>query len=752
MRSLSVAFTDIITILYFGIGQSRSVTSRASTRGERAEENMSTPVAPWVRIFILLSGMTTIGLLSYFLTGEVLPSDSKYAMVFQNALLLVILGSTVLEHHFTKPTDSLVNSLMGLLTLISVYGVAPRGPWFLIAGYCSLVFVLSGTCVAVSTGTDMAGWRRLVADLTRRPAVVLGKSRILFTVVFLSGLWFFYSTQDRLTLVLVLFWGIFLAIWPLNIPQLLTSIFGSPSHSPAVVGRIVRIDSPNIVRVGLAEAAPWEDTGPKHCTLSNGEAFWVQPLYAHLQEGRVLGTGLLTSISAKGDSRNKNCIVDACGDSVPPAEDINEALGGGQNSRLVGFVVEGSGVRAIRFQALSSTCCHDGMLVWARVDRSRVYYQVVSGETQEESFETDKHGFQIATAVQLGVLIQDRGFAKNDWLPAMNAPVFSASPGQQLAIDTTQAGDFVLGMVPKSRVKVGGNFTAHYNSHTAILGVTGSGKTELAFDLVGHAVRNGIKVVCIDLTNQYQDRLAALTPIDLSLGDGITRQLSQKLFEVETGAYNAGREKVALEQYAEAVRNSVVDSVRNFLSSAAESNVGVIRLEEISNTKATLWITELFMTCLLNYARAQMASCPPVLIVVEEAHTVMPEPNTMGVGDYDSKALVSKIAQIALQGRKYGIGLLVLAQRTATVSKTVLTQCNTIISFACYDETSLSFLRTIFGPEQIAQIPSLPRLHAIAFGTWIRSEQPLVFEVPFDESKAQLGRRRTGASAPNHLS
>jgi len=41
----------------------------------------------------------------------------------------------------------------------------------------------------------------------------------------------------------------------------------------------------------------------------------------------------------------------------------------------------------------------------------------------------------------------------------------------------------------------------------------------------------------------------------------------------------------------------------------------------------------------------------------------------MGLGDFDSRGLVGKISQIALQGRKYGIGLLVISQRTATVVK-----------------------------------------------------------------------------------
>ena len=45
------------------------------------------------------------------------------------------------------------------------------------------------------------------------------------------------------------------------------------------------------------------------------------------------------------------------------------------------------------------------------------------------------------------------------------------------------------------------------------------------------------------------------------------------------------------------------------------------------------------------------------------------------------------MGQIALQGRKYGIGMLVIAQRTANVSKTILTQCNTVICFQAFDET-----------------------------------------------------------------
>jgi DNA helicase HerA-like ATPase len=139
---------------------------------------------------------------------------------------------------------------------------------------------------------------------------------------------------------------------------------------------------------------------------------------------------------------------------------------------------------------------------------------------------------------------------------------------------------------------------------------------------------------------------------------------------------------------------------------------------------------------LLHYARDHQETCPKVLVVVEEAHTVMPEPTTMGLGDYDSRGLVSKIAQMALQGRKYGVGLLVIAQRTATVSKTVLTQCNTMITLNCFDETSLGFLSNVYGSTHTQLIANLPRLHAVVFGRAVRSERPIVVEIPYDAKKA----------------
>ena len=119
-----------------------------------------------------------------------------------------------------------------------------------------------------------------------------------------------------------------------------------------------------------------------------------------------------------------------------------------------------------------------------------------------------------------------------------------------------------------------------------------------------------------------------------------------------------------------------------------------------------------------------------VCVVLEEAHTIIPELNAMGVSGIASKASVNTISQIALQGRKYNIGFFVIAQRTANVSKTVLTQCNSIISFQELDKTSSDFLSNYMGQEFVKILPNLKFRQAIAVGKAFKSNVPMIFEVP----------------------
>jgi hypothetical protein len=499
------------------------------------------------------------------------------------------------------------------------------------------------------------------------------------------------------------------------------------------------MDSPNLLRVSLDPKERWERSEAVFYQAADGVGHLVLPLYLQVKESETLATGLCIRVMTPPSANLvAGCVYRLDSGQVSEAE-ISQNFGGSNSSVLVGFVIEESSIGSIRFETWRPDRCREGLPVWCRIGDMKVFYQITEGSTREEAFAQDRHGFQFAVAAQLGIMDGDRGFTKHPWLPTMNSPVFCESADFDFGEDAKalHPGDFVFGRVPGTRIDIGGPFVEALDYHTAILGVTGSGKTELAFDLIRHTVAAKVKVVCIDLTARYEERLKDLKHKNLSISTELSNKLGEKLFEVETGQYGAGKEKQALKQFADELRKDVEARLEAFLvSDKPDDRLGVITLDEISNTKATLAITELYLTCLLHYARDHQETCPKVLVVVEEAHTVMPEPTTMGLGDYDSRGLVSKIAQIALQGRKYGVGLLVIAQRTATVSKTVLTQCNTMITLNCFDETSLGFLSNVYGSTHTQLIANLPRLHAVVFGRAVRSERPIVVEIPYDAKKA----------------
>ena len=268
--------------------------------------------------------------------------------------------------------------------------------------------------------------------------------------------------------------------------------------------------------------------------------------------------------------------------------------------------------------------------------------------------------------------------------------------------------------------------------HVAVLGVTGTGKTELALDIVREAVQRGVKVFCVDFTGDYRQRLADLDPEYPAPTAEQGSDLEAKLFAVETGNYGGREEKPVLKEAIASLRMQTERQVEAFLRNDAK-NLAIFELAEIANTKATLRLTELYLSSIMSWAR-QHRRARQIMLVLEEAHTIVPE--THGAGfDYDTQWVVSRIGQIALQGRKYGVGLLVITQRTALVSKTILSQCNTFFTHSLIDQTSLNFLDSVYSSQHIRLIPNLGRFQFLAFGKALRAERPVLLSRAFDPKK-----------------
>ncbi len=701
---------------------------------------------PFIRLIILSAGVLILEVIHITFFKSFIPVDPKVALIFQGGILFVILGSLFLEDKFTVPGDALVNALAAFISLLTVYYLKPNF-WNLIAIYSGLVFLAAAGCFCFGLPTDPNARFPVLSRILYRFAITFGKSNVIFSIVFLYGLFTFYGIQSPLTATLVLFWGFYLALWPLKVPHLIQFLFEGSKDKLKPIGNIFRVESPCLIRVSVVEDFNWDNSDGLIACLPNKDFRYVYPLYSQFREEGTIATGLLLGNAANQISGAiVGGVYKSDGAMVPQLEDLvlthfklNNKL------KPLGLIIEGSAIGKVKFEVWDPTSCEEGMLVFCKIGDQYVYYQIIEGTTHEESIERDRHGFHVAQAIQLGILEKTGKFKKYHWVPSMNIPVF---PATHLSGNVALCGTdgFEVGKIPKSNIKVFADLRSLRVYHTAILGVTGSGKSEFALDLIRRNAAKQVKVFCVDLTSVYVDKLQDLNPANLSLDPKTSEDLGLKIHEADTGEFGGGKEKKILKSFADQIRREVKNSVEGFIKDSTKF-VGLINLPSISNTKATIFVTEIFLSSILHYAKDHKDS-PGILIALEEAHTVIPESTTMGLGDNESKGMVARIAQIALQGRKYNVGLLVISQRTANVSKTVLSQCNTIFAFSSFDETGINYLANIIGRDFADTLPNLDFLQVVGFGKGMLSDRPVIFEIPYDPKKDD--EKRTVQEVESH--
>ena len=104
----------------------------------------------------------------------------------------------------------------------------------------------------------------------------------------------------------------------------------------------------------------------------------------------------------------------------------------------------------------------------------------------------------------------------------------------------------------------------------------------------------------------------------------------------------------------------------------------------------------------------------PVVLVCEEAHRYVPNS-----GEAQYEAAQESIRRIAKEGRKYGVGLLLVSQRPSEVEATVLSQCNSWIVLRITNESDRNHVRGVL-PDSLEgltkMLSGLRRQEAIFVG------------------------------------
>jgi uncharacterized protein len=369
-----------------------------------------------------------------------------------------------------------------------------------------------------------------------------------------------------------------------------------------------------------------------------------------------------------------------------------------------------------------------------------VIYQILDGLTKEEIVhQKNTFGIVKVQAKKIGIWKDETAkFSASKWLPFLNEPVFLAE-ACTLNVYENSIGHFPGSAYPIQLANI--NHLVTHN--TAILGILGVGKTMLAIELVERMMAQGIKVVCLDLTDQY-----ALELVDYYDKASEDSKLAALLARVNT-ASNSVQDNPEQGGSIPILEQELHADLKNFLDGPAL--LKIYNPAKITATKQTtepksyqergqwnrsapLWsvtpveVTRIVSQTVLSILQdSRMSDKAKVCLIYEEAHSLVPEWNSVAF-DGDKNATAGT-ARAILQGRKYGMGCLLITQRTANVTKTILNQCNTIFAMRTFDDTGKEFLSNYVGREYADSLSSLHERQAVFFGRASSCENPVLISL-----------------------
>ncbi len=344
-------------------------------------------------------------------------------------------------------------------------------------------------------------------------------------------------------------------------------------------------------------------------------------------------------------------------------------------------------------------------------------YQVVRAILKSEARQDGgQHRFVEVTARKIGEWDKaHRAFRRVPWVPVPGSPV------ELEALTTPPFLPDCVGRVPDSGygIRVDPDLLVTHN--TAILGILGIGKTYLTFELIRRILASGSKVVVFDITGQYAAEFEDLLPPGepAKTTESINATIAPAKMNVSKHVHLGGN----INEFRAAVR----EELDKFASGSLPlmivdpSSFNVMRQDskpfqaEASMAPLTLVeTTRIFAESLLDILENELSETARVCVVLEEAHSLVPEWNST---TYDGDRQASNaIAKAVLQGRKYGLGFLLVTQRTANVTKTILNQCNTIFALRTFDATGMEFLRNYVGTAYTDVLSTLEDRTAVVFG------------------------------------
>jgi len=704
--------------------------------------------------------------LGYYFAGNfqfVIDTNNKLNAVLIATALSLILSLYITEPYFSKPVDVITRWIAILLFLIGLN--SKESLWLYHYWiYISIAFIIAAVLLIFLHGfKKFEKQQRIAVDII----CSISRPDFVFTILYFDIVISFFPYPSKEFPLLIGF-GYLLAVnkpivWFVNFIYKQFKNITSQTDVSKFIGQIIGHESTDLYKVEIEIGNSFRQTELKGSlvyleNITNGVAGivlserillgkkWIEVLSLRDKNQNLISFNLKSLLPLSGEKSifsktNSVYLLNLSGleDGAKASIETHPIYANFKN--LIGNIWEGSTINKIKFNKLFTDELQkdrrigEGSIIQTEIANEEVLYQIIDAKTEEESLEyKDTHGFTIGTAQKLGRY----DFATNElntvkWLPEIYTPIFLLDP-LKLEYDCKK----FIGKLPNTSYGIAIKNTAELVTHnTAILGILGIGKSCLTFELIQKLIdTTGVKIFCIDLTFQYLKVLPKYVASEL-LQDDFTAVVKKEMKDAikTTGTESNAESWGNLKEY-----NTILDrEVAAFVGSpkrililnpdwhpVEKPNEGFKKNhnEALTAAQKTRIIAERIF---INAKNLDETANARYLIVFEEAHSLVPEWNSVA-NDGDVTA-TNGTAKVILQGRKYGLGSFVIAQRTANISKSILNQCNTIFAMRVFDDTGKQFLENYIGSDYSNLLPTLEERHCIAIGKALKLKQPVILEL-----------------------
>lgn len=661
-----------------------------------------------------------------YVKGQMLPTTETKDIWFYSGLGAMLFSLLFVEPYFTSPKNALTNSLPLLLVFLAIKNdfISPL-IWSIIFYFIVGVITLSIVSIILSEiGKNKSEEYKInkISNCIKNITILFGQGKILYSLVFLSTLLLYYggavnqNNDNIYALIMFIFWFFIILINPKNLRN--TFSFNQKIKNINAIGEIFAVHSSKVYLVKI-----FED--------KKNIAQFSTIKFTNYQ-GKLLQGFIFDIYELNNQQWAKICIINNLSQDEKEIQpnvvyQISDSNLEDKINTFVGIVSENSNISKINFEySKKERDLEEGDLLKIEIGEKSIFYQVVNGITQSEILESkNQNGFIKGEATQLGEWDNELlDFKKFGWVADIYSPIFKVE--EIRCNENFTYPQYKLGCIPKTNIPSVISLNEAVSHHIALIGVTGSGKSFLAREMIKELMQD-TKVICVDFNNEFIKYFEDIKNIiNEECVKTIQKNIDNLIIECEKFANQ--QDKANISKYNKTIKENFEKSIQDFLNSN-DKNIAHLELPDLVNTTAILEYTKYFFKVIFDMAKNSQTSNKKILIVIEEAHTIIPEWNFIGNSDKTSQSVINTISQIALQGRKYNIGFMIIGQRTANISKTILTQCNTMICFQAFDDTNANFLGNYIGKDLASTLPFLKQYQAIVAGKALKSTLPLIVDV-----------------------